>query len=340
MKKMYDANECATLCNQLTYLYSSGTSLDKGLLLLKELDFIDLNAWLEIFNEKLQLSAVFEEDGKFPQYFVEAFSMAEKVGQEEKLCIQMAKHFKSQHELKSFLKDSLSLPMILLGIFAIILSLMAWSILPLFQHLFDQLGIAQTISLNLFLSGLKGFSVLLLVLFIVFFIWFILGLINHHNDPKGYPSWENRILCLFPKAQATTQLAFYTSMAHMALSGGIDNKLALSLVKGQSQDKRFDTLLEKAKRQLEPSEGLYELLLNNELYDSMELTTLRVAAKSGQLEKALENLSNDLNEKAQVILNQSLSKVEPWIITGLTVMVFAIVFAMIVPLLNVMSSLG
>lgn len=340
MKKQYNNQELAALCQQLSYLYSSGTSLDKGFELLKNLNIYDLNAWQKSFYENPQLSYVFKEDGGFPIFFIEALEIAEKVGQEEKLLNEMTSHFKRQSELKQFLKESLSLPLILLAIFGIILSLMAWSILPIFQRLFIQLGISQSASLSAFLYALKGFSVGLMIIYVLVFVWFALGEVKHKNDSANNPSWETRLLRLFPKAYESTQLAYYTSMAHMAMSGGIDNKAALEMVKANDISEKFEIKLKQAKSNLDASEGLYELLLNNKLYEPLDLSTLNIAAKAGQLEKALEDLAIHLNQKAQDQLNSSLNRIEPWLITLLTAMVFAIVFSMILPLLNVMSSLG
>ncbi len=340
MKKQYTAQELSSLCHQLSYLYASGTDVERGLSLLENLELYDIKSWQVSFYENPQLSYVFKQDGAFPQYFIDSLEIAEKVGQEEKLFKQMTKHFNRQSELKQFLKESLSLPIILLAIFGVILVLMAWSILPLFQNLFSQLGISQSASLSAFLYILKGFSVALMAVYMVLVIWFGLGEINHQNDPSNHPSWETRILRLFPKAYETTQVAYYTSMAHMALSGGIDNRTALDLVKANDSSKNFDEKLKLAKSKLDPAEGLYELLLNNTLYEALDLSTINIAAKAGQLENALEDLAVSLNQKAQNQLNTSLNKIEPWLITLLTAMVFAIVFSMILPLLNVMSTLG
>ncbi len=340
MRKQYTAQELASLCQQLSYLYASGTSLDKGLSLLEKSEIYDYKSWQTHFSENPSLSYVFKQDAAFPHYFIDALVIAEKVGQEEKLFKQMAKHFTRQSELQQFLKEILSLPLILLAIFGIILTLMSFTILPIFQNLFTQLGIAQSASLRAFLYALKGFSIALMTSYALIALWFILGEIKHQKKPESQPSWDTRLLRLFPKAYETSQVAYYTSMAYIALSGGIDNRSALSMVKANDTSVKFEEKLNKAKAKLDPSEGLYELLLNNTLYESIDLSTLNIAAKAGQLENALDDLSYLLNQRAQNQLNSSLNRIEPWLITSLTAMVFAIVFSMILPLLNVMSTLG
>ena len=135
--KPYTDEHLAHLCQNLAYLYHSGTALDKAL---SYLDFGVLEnpqAWVESYRKYAKMSRVFEEDGRFPADFVDAFRVAEKVGHEESLCLRYVKHFTRQHELKQYLKDSLSLPILLLFIFSVLLALMAFSILPLFERFLD-----------------------------------------------------------------------------------------------------------------------------------------------------------------------------------------------------------
>lgn len=340
MKKIVSPQDLASLCTQLSYGYASGTSIDQILELIKGSSNFRVDKWITDLKENQQLSIVLEKDGSFPEYFIAAFRIAEKVGQEEKMCTLLASHFTRISELKSFLKESLSLPLILLGIFSIVLGIMSWSILPLFQNLLFQLGVAQSAGFNLFLTELKFFSAAILFFYVGVALFISIVMFKHKQNPNKYPSWENTILRLFPKAQHSSECAYFTSMAHMALAGGIENRLALEMIQTQDSSQSFNTKLQKAKVKLHPSEGLYELLLKNELYEPIDLVTMNVAAKSGRLEIALDNLAQQLTKRAYEAINQSLSKLEPWLITLLTLLVFAIIFAMILPLLNVLSSLG
>lgn len=338
--KPYTDEQLAHICQNLAYLYHSGTALDKALSYLDFGVIENPQAWVETYRKNAKMSRVFEDDGHFPADFIDAFRVAEKVGNEEHLCLRYVKHFRRQHELKQYLKDSLSLPLLLLFIFSVLLALMAFSILPLFERLMVQLGIQESLSLVMFLTFLKGFSIVLSLLWMVAIAWIGLAYLKHRKHPLIYVSWEERVLQLFRNALTKRNMAEFSSLAYLAIAGGIDNKTALTMVHLNHPSKQFLERFNQAQNHLLPHEGLYELLLCDGFYDALSLASLKTAAQSGQLETALDECANRLTQEAHDELSRQMERIEPWLISGLTVLVFAMVFAMVIPLLDVLSSLG
>lgn len=339
MIKNYTPHQMSTLCYQLSYLYGSGLSLTKGLSLLDSNQVFNYASWLKQLKDLNQLSSVLKEDQAFDSNFITAFKIAEEMGQEESFCKHMAQSYEKEAKLHDDLKESLSMPMLLFTLLLVIFAIISWSILPIFQDLILQFGNQQSLQFQLLLESLKVLSLISLLIWFSALLVLVFKALQHHNQASMHADVWTQILSLFPETLMLKECTQFSFLAQMLLSSGIHNQVALTLLP-IPRSKQWREKMSLALTSISKDEGLYEIILSGHLYPKLQQSTLQLASVSGKLDEAMIKVGNEMVDLTQKSLQNTVYKIEPILIIGMTLLVFSILFIMIFPLFGIMSALG
>lgn len=340
-KRMIHSDEALqSFCTQIALIYESGLQLEDGLRMLEDARTeIDIDQLAQSVRKTGKLSSAMAMDPGFPQEILRAMEAAETVGREEKVAFHLADYYRRQSETKHFLNDLLFMPILLLSVLIVVMGVLSYAVLPIFQEVYANLGGIDNTWSNLLLNGAKLFSGVGMILLAIVLGWLLFQSIRSSLGMDDEDLTE-KMLRLFPQSKRLADLARFSFISQMLLEGGVEARTAMDMAIAQIPPGKLLTLLQDTANQLKPSEGLYELITQAHVYPPLMQKTLSLAARAGKVDRMMEEVSRKTQADAQLSLSKTLNKVEPILVIALTAFVSAVLFSLLIPLLGIMSVLG
>jgi type IV pilus assembly protein PilC len=336
--RMYDDNIHSVCCTQFAMIYENGLPIEEGLLLLAEQDsIINYKQILELYRENNNLLLSLKKLDKFDNLLLSSFEVANQIGKEESIFKHLALFYNRKSSYKQALKEVLTLPFVLFSILIIVLNVLSLVVLPIFQSIFINLGGSYPVWINVLLMVLNLVSSVGLITLFIFGLWAITITLVHNKYPeKG--DVTDYILSAIPKSTYKSDLAYFSYLVEILVESGVNNHTALNLI--------FDFL---PKRELyhklklinlSEEDSLIDLILKSNIYPSFTQNSIRLAYKSGNLEKTLRSVSETSQIESEQVIEKAFNRIEPIVLMILALGVGSVLLSLVVPLLQAMQTLG
>lgn len=330
--------ELASFCIQCALLYGSGSSIETGLgLVVQSFPVLKNSDVLADFKTHHRLSNALSNTGFFDELMVQSLALAEELGREETILEKLAIFYERKQAQRSSLWDLLYLPFILFTVLTLLVNVMVWVVLPIFQSIFMQVGGSYPFWLGLMLNGVKFFaiaSLIILALALLFGLWISL----QYLQDKRKLDLLDTILGWMPKTSYHLDLAFFSFEAEICFEVGYQSQTAIGMILNTlAQRKLYKTL---KKVTLSDSDGLIDLILKSGIYDALEANTLRIAYATGRLDRTMAGVAQRVQKQASDQMEASLNRLEPVAIGILALSVGSVLIALLLPLLQAMQVLG
>ena len=190
MKYTLTARELSNFFGQLGMLIHSGISVTEGLAILQDESQTDTDreittALLTSMEETGSLTQAMETSGRFPHSSVSYIKTGEETGCLDEILNSLAQHYEQEQEVSEQIRSAVTYPLIMLGMMGIVIVVLLVKVLPVFQQVFQQMGMEMnTLSLGLLkagsiLSNYSGIFLLLVVLLIALILFLSLSEKGH-----------------------------------------------------------------------------------------------------------------------------------------------------------------
>ena len=97
---------------------------------------------------------------------------------------------------------------------------------------------------------------------------------------------------------------------------------------------------EKCLEMLEIGEPMADCFKDNEILEAKYCRILGLGAKSGSSDTAMEEIARRMDISVQLEIERKVGKIEPTIVIITSILVGVILIAVMLPLINIMSSIG
>lgn len=330
--------ELASFCTQCALLYGSGSNIETGLnLVVQSFPALKNSDVLVDFKEHHRLSRALSNTQLFDDLMVQSLSLAEELGREETVLEKLALFYEHKQTQRDSLWDLLYLPFILFTVLTLLVNVMVWVVLPIFQSIFMQVGGTYPFWLAMMLSGVKVFAIGSLIglgLLLVLGIWIS---VRYLQDKRREDVLDS-LLSWMPKTSYLLDLAFFSFEAEICFEVGYQSQSAIGMILNTlAQRKLYKTL---KKTELKESDGLIDLILKSEIYDALETNTLKLAYATGRLDRTMVGVAHRVQKQAADQMEHTLNRLEPIAIGLLALSVGSVLVALLLPLLQAMQVLG
>ena len=338
-QRLYTDDTLALFFTQLALIYESGMDLRDGLDAVEHSREVAMPKLIANLKRVGKLSTALDQDPQFPMEAKLALQAAEIVGQEGKVSSHLAHYYQRQDETKRFLRDVLTLPLVLITVLVLVMSVLSFVVVPVFDEVYRGLGGTLDPWVETLVLIAKAGVFVALGLFAFGVILVVKEWITTKTDP-AHPQLLDRLLRYFPKLKAKTDLSRFTFIAQLVLSAGLHPQEALRLSLQQVPAGSLKATLDRTQANLKPGEGLVDLLMNAKIYPPLLQNTLAIAVKTGKTDHVMEQVARKTQEDAENRMTALLNKIEPVLIVVLSGFVAIVLFSLIIPLIGIMSALG
>lgn len=338
--------ETALFCRGLALQLHAGISMADGIYLLaqdetgrKQELFQNMATGLD---EGETLLDVLEKAGCLPEYVCAMVQIGQQTGKLEQTLQALADFYERRNSQKRQIRNALAYPSMVFVLMLVVVAVLLVKVLPVFDGVYQSLGggltgvAAELMHLGQLLE--RVMPALLVVLGVLLatalaywkvsaFRELLSGCFRKYFGDRGIGRKFNNARF----AQALT----------MGLSSGVTLEESLELaenllktVPGAAERCR------KCKDQLYAGNSLAEAMAAAQLLPPTESRLLAMGLRAGKGDQVMDEISRRLSQQAEDTVEDAVSKIEPAMVLVSSVLVGLILLAVMLPLMNIMSTIG
>lgn len=346
-RKKVKAMDLVVFSRQLATLIDSGISLVAGLLILREqvsnpyLSKVVANLKNDI-EAGNSLSASFAKyPDVFPEIFTDMIRAGEYSGSLNEILERLADYLERVENVRRKLKSSLSYPVVVVGMAAVIVAFLMLKVVPTFKNIFEGLGSALPLP-TLILIKVSSLSIRLFPLIVLVFIIFYVIFIRYIRTEKGRLKFDQFKLKLPVLGVIFMNVAIsrFTRTLATLIRSGVGVLEAFEISGKVSGNKVIELATDEIRANLATGESISGPMAQTGKFPVFVVKMIGVGEQTGELEKMLTKVSDYFEEQINETLASLTSMLEPVIIVFLGIVIGSIVLAMFLPIFKLSQALG
>lgn len=338
--------DIARLCRSLSLLLHSGISLADSVYLMAREEGKHLHPLLSEMGKQLDggalLSDVLTESEAFPQYVSGMVRIGERTGRTEEALASLADYYDERCRVSKLLRSCLAYPSLILTVMLVVVGVLLIKVLPIFDEVYASLGSRLTgLAAGLLYTG-QALENALPVLFALLLILGAAALLFALCSP-----FRNALTGFYQKKFGDRGVArkFCNARFARALAMGLRSGLALD----ESMDLARILLSDNPGAERRCKDCIALLNENVSLAEAVDQTgllppsagrLLALGLRGGSADQVMETIADQLSQDAEDALQTAISRIEPAMVLAASVLVGVILLAVMLPLMNILSSIG
>lgn len=330
----------ALATRQLATLLQSGVPMLESLkALVEQVDSQALKKVLSAVrmevNEGSSLADAMAKHKCFSNVYVNMVRAGETSGALEIVLERLADFTEGQSKLSSKVKAALAYPMVMMVIAILILVILMTTVIPKITVMFDGAKIQLPLMTRtlIFVSGFMRSYWWLLIMITGLIAW---GLARYIKTPKGRARWDNIKLNLpvFGPILQMISIARFSRTLATLLSGGVPLLNTLQIVRNVVSNDTLEKAIDDVREAVREGEDIASPLKRSGQFPPMVTHMIAVGEKSGQLEAMLGRIASAYEARVETRVGMLTSLLEPFMILFMGVIIGGIVFAVMVPIMQ------
>ncbi len=333
--------EISQICLELSLFLHAGADIGSGLVLLaNEVEDSkmknSLNSIAKLIDDGCTASSAFEISSLFPDDVIRMLETGEKTGRLEETFTHLAKYYESRHTQDESVRNALVYPSVLMLVMLSVIVILLTKVLPIFSDVYASHGGTLTgiagslLEFGTFLTSSLPFIAVVAVIFIILLAFFAF-------------SESFREFLIFKKFKGINN-SLTTARFAMALSMGISSGLtheeavrnASEMLVSTNAKKQSEVCLD----MLSKGESLANAISATKLMPAAECRLLSIGFASGKGEEAMQKIALRLEKSAENEVERRIGFIEPCIVVITSLLVGLVLLAVMLPLTDIMSSIG
>lgn len=338
--------QISVFCRSLAMMLRSGVTMQEAVELFVQ-DGDDASPLLRSTAQQMEkalgegqsFAQTARDTGAFPEYALGVFSMAELSGRLDEVLDRLADYYDRQHALNERLRSTLTYPVALLLMMCCVLSVLVFSVLPMFVRVYNSLtgSLAASSYAYVLAASLIG-RVSLVLAVAVSAVLLVLTVMLHTQKGReklNGPMERSRFTCKAARQLAVSQMADTVSAM---LASGAEEDSALEQCIRQTSHTGLRTALQACRSDMQQGTGMAQAFLRHKVLPPLYARMLQGGSESGSLPAAMESVALRMGQEAENALCRLIDDIEPVLIGFLTVSVGFTLLSVMLPLLGILSA--
>ncbi|QJE98497.1 type II secretion system F family protein [Luteolibacter luteus] len=341
---------------QLATLIDSGLPLLRGLTVLaKQEPNPVLKGTIGALADSVQSGSTFSEAlAQHPKIFNKLYVNMVKAGELggvlEVVLVRLAEYQEKAHKLKNKIVSAMVYPVIVMFIAVAILVFLMLFIVPKFETMFAELGKdAELPMISQIVFGTSKFFLKPSIWIIPNIVWVFIafGLIGFLMNMWGKTKKGRRIidslklkLPIFGDIQRKSAIARFSRTLGTLVTSGVPILQALNITRDTAGNVVVSDAIEKVHEAVKEGESIVSPMQTSNIFPSMVISMVDVGEETGQLPEMLLKVADVYDDEVDNAVTALTSILEPIMIVVLALVVGAVVFALFLPLIKIISEMG
>ncbi len=345
-QQQLSASEISLFCYQFSVVFKAGIPYLEGLQLLAgdvfdgKIKKVVKEISLDVEEGKLLYEAIAARDA-FPEYMVSMLKIAENTGRLGDVFEQLATYYEKSDILKQKIKNALTYPFVLIGLMSAVILLLILKVLPIFHEILLSVGgsIPSATQFVLNFSEFLQNSMLIIIALLVVVIGYFLLIFK----TSYFPRYRDSMLLSLPIVKTLYKKSIvvkFSSALSILTRSGMPIQSSLDLIIPLMDNQIIEGKLNQVIAKIEDGIALENALRDTALFPELFLKMVTLGNKTGELDSMLDKISDVYDRELSRSLHRMTVSIEPTLVIILSVIVGAILLLVMLPLINIMSSIG
>lgn len=341
-QKILSHEALSIFCGSMAAMLRSGFTPDRAAAIFAEDASGAAEQAAPAMHDAMNLGSTFadaaEETGVFPEYALGVFRTAELSGRLDEALDRLADYYQRQHNLMIRLQNTLTYPVALLLMMCMVLAVLVFQVLPMFERVYESLTGSLAASSYAYVLGAAAISrvglavaccagILLLVLAVA---------LRFPGAREALRGPMERSVLTRKASWLLAESALLDTMSTL-LSSGMEPEGAMELSLRLTQHRKLKAALEGCMENVRQGQDLAQTLCGPVL-TGLSGRMLLSGSQSGNLGKTMAELSARLGAEADEALEKLIDGVEPVLIGFLTICVGLTLVSVMLPLLGILGA--
>ncbi len=285
------------------------------------------------------LSKIFEDSMLFPSDVSAMISVGESTGKLEETLKGLSDYYTSLDNIDRQIHSAITYPSTLMLVMAVVILLLIAYVVPIFNEVYQMLGgelVGMAGAFLTFSGILKSIFPLVCVVIAI-----CLGLLVCFSISQ---SFRSRILGIGTKKQRgiskKINSARFATALYMGISGGLTIDVAIEKAGALLSSPVMADKAKECAQKLQSGVSLSDALSQSSLMPTAECSLVVLGVKGGNAEIATNEVARRLERDAKEALENATSKVEPVAVILSCLIIGTIILSIMLPLTQIMSSIG
>ncbi len=350
IKKMLEVvslRDIALITRQLATLLRAGIPLVESLnALTDQADKEELKRVLSDIrrqvNEGSSLANALRDHPKhFTDLYVNMVRAGESSGNLDTVLIRLTEFIEAQIELRSKIIGAMVYPIIMMFVGVVIMTLLFTFVIPKVTAIFKDQGADLPFMTQMLITISEVFSNWWFII-IPLFVGGIVAFFQWKRTTKGKHRWDRFVLKV-PVVGGLVRMIAISRFARTLgtlLSSGVPLLQALDIVKDILGNSRLVEVVEDARVNIREGDSIAQPLKRSGEFPPLVTHMIAIGEKSGQLEDMLENVAISYNQQVDGRIQALTTMLEPLMIVIMGIGAVIIVFAIMLPILQMNQMVG
>lgn len=346
MGKTLKPEEISLFCTQIEYVLKVGIPISEGIsIILEDIDKGILKDTFMSIDEKIKTGETLvysmNEAGVFPDYVINMVGIGEASGKTEEVMNSLAGYYEREKTLRAKLQSSVLNPIFLFVMMGAVVLLLITKVMPMFINIFNQLGgsisAQASAAIDFGVIAAVVALVIILILVVVIIIFAIMSRTESGSVITG------KFLSKFPltkKLMAKMAARNFSSSMHLMLSSGLEIHESLLLASDIVGNKYLKQRIMVSYERVVNGEPFVSAIEQSNIFSGIFTSMINVGFKTGSIDDVMKKLSDVYEEEINASLNRIASIIEPLLVGILSVIIGAILIAVMLPLVGILSTIG
>lgn len=346
--KKLSSSELSYFCTQIAMILKSGMLILDGIdWMYSDIEEGNVKNVLGVLKEelsnKIPLYKAMENSGYFPSYIVNMCQIGSVTGRLENVMSSLSEYYDRETFLKSKIRNSIFYPFMLFIMMSFVIILLVTKIFPIFEGMIAELGGQLTNESSFIMSMSTGMMtgkfVLVFVLVILIMAVFIYILSKTENGKKTLNKSLSKFIFTKSIMKKITAYRFASSMS-LLLSSGMNVESSINLLLDIVEEPELKSKIVQCSKSINAGEEFLESVSKLSLFSGMHLQMLNMGQRTGEMDVVMKKLTNIYENEAEQSISNAVSLIEPVLVGTLCVVIGFILISVMLPLMNIMSSIG
>ena len=281
------------------------------------------------------------ETGVFPPYLIAMVRIGETTGMMETVMENLSLFYEKEDRLAKKLRGAVAYPVLLLILMLGVIVLLIAQVLPMFAKILASLG-GELPQATRFLLGIGDFFSRFGLGFLLLLLVLAAGWMFALRTESGRMRWDAMKLKLpiFGKVYTKTAAARFSNGLSIVLRSGLDLLEGLDCVMDLTENRKVRKLVRQVSDSIRNGSDLGTALAAVSLFPPLFARMMQIGQKTGELDKMMGKISSVYEGEVENSLQQMTNAIEPVLVIILSAIVGVILLAVMLPLINIMGSIG
>jgi type IV pilus assembly protein PilC len=339
-----EAEELSILCEQIALILRSGLPLHDGIEALSEnYGQTRLAGKMEALHRSvLDTGSLYQgivEAGIFPQYMSEMTLIGERTGELDRVMEGLSLYYHREAKISRAIVSAVAYPLILVAIMATLIVVLIARVLPIFSDVFRSMGI-DAASNPWMSAGVSVGRVVLIVAGALIAVT-LLSLLAMRLDRSGrFRALVFRWIAPLRRTEEKISASRFSSVMAMMMHSGFPLVESLKLIGGVVTGKALTRKVEECRRAIEAGKSFPDAIEKLGLFEPLHMRMIRVGFQAGQTDVVMIRLAEIYEDEVDDAITHAVSIIEPTLVALMSVIIGAILLAIMLPLLSLMGGMA